>query len=785
LPSTQLSLRPAPERLLAQLSHTPFALSVFLADALEQQSPGPARDAANDQSNNAQRGGSFFVDRLELQRAACELQEPEHQELAMDCIHVYDALAHLPQAQRYAPYDQCRFARVCTAFNMQTSHKHVLEAGFFAPLSTIKRPITHIISKAINIRCQARKFPTVVLKDIKGDSANARSLAVQLGELLGISLLGNYPHIPAAERLQGPCRRLVSDALGAYRAVQGSHWMLDVLKGCNFLLINALRELLVHSIRTDPSMQAHLSKLMHLDMFERIVGEHMSRVRRYFQDMLQHESSCLTLTLQRAASHERDPKAYADAMSRVCLDLNLLLASSHMRILKASFRRPNQHEFQFPPTLQKKHPMVPLDDFSAEQVHSARLQEEFNKKRRQQMQLIQAKACGGLMQSMQSLHASDTTEKHTSEDMENIFQFVSPQQYEALCELITRHDPLRSGIVFRVLPELVHFGVEPHACRFAVEQMAHYRDNTTSVEQLKLKFKTMRQFHPHCYNLVQIMCGVVRQAHKHWQLFQLPLSITRHQIESCAQRLRITREIARLSATPGENTKLVDSTIHFVVCRVCNTIYSMLHEFAAVYKNTYKFCLRDVSLEYCSNEIYCFKSKANHRGRCSDQPLQQISLLGRALVWNQRLIMLCPQEGCGNPMTVDNELCDFTSRGPCCKPCTEARIKRPAKLLELETLYDAKLVEDKMRCAMCQKKLDRLHEAICLSKNLSLCSVCARPHVLTSVRNLSKTHPVASHAQIMHAISSNVQLHYDSNKRWRDDKSRKSIASAKMQRSRA
>lgn len=722
----------------------------------------PMRSRAEDSNASSE---TCVVDRLGMCHAAKLLVHAEMQELALDCIHVWDALSHLPRSQRYALYSECKWHNVCTAANIATSHKHVLEAGFFAPLSTIKRPITHIISKAINIRCQARKFPTVVLKNIKSSSAQSLELRTRLNEILALSLLGNYPHLSAECRLSSWPRQAVVRHL---RSAKGGDWLAASLKGCYFLLINALRELLVHSVRNDPSLEKHLHKLMHLDSFQLIVTEHMSRVRQYFQHMLALPSSCLSISFHNPNGPE---------MKRVCADLNVLLLGSHVRILKASFRRPNQNEFQFPPTLQKKQPLVPLANYDASQVEQTRLREEFNKTRRQQMNLIQS-----LVPGLQAHNDDANEEEHTSDDLEHIFQYVTPEQYQALRDVVLRQRPLECGVMFRVIPLFEHFGVERRACRFAAQQMENYRDNSTSVEQLKLRFKQLRQYHPHCYNLVQITCSIIRETHKHWLLYTLPLTLTKAQIHACATRLKITA--ALMQHEPAHRTRLLESTLNFVLCRVCGIMYSYLHEYGAVYKKTYRFFLRDACMEFCTGQIFCTKSKANHKGRCADQPLEQIPLLGRILVWGQRLIMLCPQPGCGNPMTVDNELCDFSEHGPCCKPCTDKRIAQPEGFAALRLAYAPTKHEPKMSCAMCKKQLEKPAESVCVAKLLSLCSICARPHVLRTLHDKHARGEPIDTETLLSAVSDNAAAHYKANKAWRDERISKSHVASKLARNR-
>lgn len=84
--------------------------------------------------------------------------------ISLQLAHMVDSMHHLPRHYQTINIDHCNYRSVVTSLTLSVDYKRVLDAGFFAPLSTIRKPMTHILSKVINIRCQARKFSTVVMK---------------------------------------------------------------------------------------------------------------------------------------------------------------------------------------------------------------------------------------------------------------------------------------------------------------------------------------------------------------------------------------------------------------------------------------------------------------------------------------------------------------------------------------------------------------------------------------------------------------------------------------------
>lgn len=147
---------------------------------------------------------SHYIDRRTLDYKIQQTQD------RMQYCHIYDSFRHVPMHVRFVKKSHRRMDQVVTSLTLPVEHERVLEAGFFSALNTVKLPMTHIISKVINIRCQARKFSTVTLKLI--NNKNNPEMPSQMRYLLLCSLLGNYAHCSnTGSFLIQPISRIIFD----------------------------------------------------------------------------------------------------------------------------------------------------------------------------------------------------------------------------------------------------------------------------------------------------------------------------------------------------------------------------------------------------------------------------------------------------------------------------------------------------------------------------------------------------------------------------------------------
>jgi hypothetical protein len=305
-------------------------------------------------------------DKNEINRLQLELNLNNSKllpEISLQLAVLVDSLHHVARHLNTVDIVHCNYRHVITSLTLSVDYKRVLDAGFFAPLSTIRKPMTHILSKVINIRCQARKFSTVVMKYLStsvvrvnkkrkydyNSHLNRESLQTskQMKEMFICSILGNYEHIPATSRLQASARYEL------YRLMHGSafhEWFQNLVQYCGLLVINTLRDFVIFSIESDQALHQHLQKLMNLKSFKSIVVDSMQRVRSYFNQMMCIGTSSLFISLTKGM---KDAYSCGSAFN----DINKLLSGSHTSILKISYRRPNLHMYQFLLSMRKRCPL--------------------------------------------------------------------------------------------------------------------------------------------------------------------------------------------------------------------------------------------------------------------------------------------------------------------------------------------------------------------------------------------------------------------------------------------
>jgi hypothetical protein len=161
-----------------------------------------------------------------------------------------------------------------------------------------------------------------------------------------------------------------------------------------------------------------------------------------------------------------------------------------------------------------------------------------------------------------------------------------------------------------------------------------------SQDRVKAYLGRIRTTFPHAYNLLQVAAEIVHDKKALRHVAELPHHYTANQVEAIENRFE------------SDNT-LIKSALSMVYCDVCGTDYSLRRQFKSNFKQRYAIGLRDVLVKYTTNEKFCRNNKVNHRGRCGEKPLKELFLLGQAVEFNSKTLLLCPQEGCAMPMVLE------------------------------------------------------------------------------------------------------------------------------------
>jgi hypothetical protein len=266
---------------------------------------------------------------------------------------VVDAYRHFPtaSAHRQMPLAHADWASGVNSFTLPMELTHAVRAtSFFSDIADVKDPLTSLVSKVLNSRCQARKYGTVaekalmatpeqmarydniqqllrarqqLLSDADATTARARkrkhtattsdaaaSSALtgsaqhqhrfveeicQIGprrrtiqRLVLCSLLGNYPH--CASRVTGPARNVLY-ALLEDAPVRASAWFQSLLHQCPELVVWCVRDFMVHTLLDDPALCEQVDSMMRFEQFEALVQTAMSDIRTYVCQNLPYDWS--------------------------------------------------------------------------------------------------------------------------------------------------------------------------------------------------------------------------------------------------------------------------------------------------------------------------------------------------------------------------------------------------------------------------------------------------------------------------------------------------------------
>lgn len=726
------------------------------------------------------------LDMLMLDRLECERQAGVSEDLAF--VHVLDACRHLDRQRRHVGWTECNFSSICTSLTLPPElHQCVLDSSFFTPLTNTKQRMTHLLSKAINIRCQRREFFEVVYdhitpndKEMKAkkqrmEEANSERTATvtkkkkkkkktaftkqddydrcrqkeecnrYVRELLLCSLLGNYAHINPKSRPLGRARALLYDVI-----LDPTHPLFMVwIERCPFLLINSFRDYMIDTMRYDPALYESLHSLMKFDQFTAIVNNTMDQIRGYIRDFAVIPSSALAIVMKRTVDGvAATATQLAMCTSRVVMDLEAVLQPSLQSILTISYRRPPLNSWQLLLGLRRQVPMMTMEDHrhvndqtlrdlqkrdngNNEEEEDADDEEDDEKRRcREEREFLKSLTMYGILNpnrkmsqrsvrkaliaSSKSLLQLDTTKQKKQKLPPAVYTcrvnpkwFLTNDQFTALKEVVYRENPIRSLCLDRVVNWMHYFGIDEAPKAYMHDVFRHYHAGTLSLEKLKDRIDYLAMAEPHCYNLLQIAAQLVRDAQRHFFVVDLPAYILENQIKAAQARTKFQLK-----------NVLYPSAVHFVFCSACNRVYSLLRAFANLKFQPYRFGWRDVVFEYSTNMMYCRRHKVTPRGRCDNQPLWQLNLLGKMLIFENKMIMICPQPNCGCMMELDPERCKFTEYGPACCDCT-------LKLDEYADDYKQLMIsygEREKKCALCPTELANFNACYMYPCDTFLCN---------------------------------------------------------------
>lgn len=573
-------------------------------------------------------------------------------------------------------------------------HRSLMLMATCDQVSTVKNTFAFIISKTLPQKCMMRKFSIVCMKKLEKEP----HLEEKIRQLVLCSLLGNYRHCTASSRPRIRARRMLIELLHYKNKTPAKvAWFRSMFRKCGHLVGFVLRDYLVSAVEDIPSLLEHMRHLFDWDQFRASVLHTMDRVRSYFNfsAMLDHSPFLYSL----------DSEPDLTALQR---DLNLIVGPAHDRLLAVCYKRYNQSVISTLCSLRKKVPLIapavpPLNPLSTVAPES----DEWNPFAQSDSDSDSeddADLDSDSEDAPPAKRRRENSESHREDEdkdeTEDLTQFVTPQQCSVLNMAVQRLISSRANVMMRLVSFFVFFGVSERVVAHVREVVHQLQEGVLTLEDQKHAMRELACRDRHAYNLLHVASALLKERQRCCVLRQLPVHYFENQLEAVQERYGMQ--------IGGD--KVLDSSLLFRFCGVCDRVYSLVRDFHSVYKNDYTWGLRDAVTDYTTMEVYCEDSKSNHRGRCGEKPLCAVPLLGQLLFFKGKTILLCPQKSCGMPMILDVNLCAFTERGPACKDCT---LK-----LQKTQLYTAPPVS---RCVYCASQSSKPQNTFMYPHATALC----------------------------------------------------------------
>jgi hypothetical protein len=123
-------------------------------------------------------------------------------------------------------------------------------------------------------------------------------------------------------------------------------------------------------------------------------------------------------------------------------------------------------------------------------------------------------------------------------------------------------------------------------------------------------------------------------------------------------------------AQAQQQPKVEESGVCLYACTVCNTVYSNVRE-SQGNSTFYRWGLREAASDYNTGTLHCVQGQVSVEGRCAQQPLHRVNLLGIRFGWDKKCYQLCAR--CSDCFVPDVDACtDWSGRGLLCSACTKA-----------------------------------------------------------------------------------------------------------------
>ena len=619
-----------------------------------------------------------LLDRYEIEKLMTNDSVDPYVSLQMT-IH-NDALSHINRQEQHVSYDYLDFESTYNQYSLLPHHHHVIGASHFCHINNVKHSMTRMFSKVLPQACLYRTIGKVI-RDILIEKRNATTcdpdkkakkvpcrtqfkVLKKLRSLLIVSLLGNYVHATASSRPVGVVRDRI------IQLCKNEHFIYALTYHAEQVIEYALRDYVVYSILNDPALYRFMNLYMNFESFMVTTKKYTDQMRRYFAIHLSLEHSSLCNVLSNGVSIVQPPQSpdlLPDEEDYVFEpyhhDLSVIFLDKTTDHLDAKYHRPNNPFILF--LLERKTTHIP----------------------------------DHRLLSKDHIKALEYIVDHTT--MDNFF-----------------------AVLVILLPS---FGVNDPAVLKSIRVMLHLYEHTTisilrieaAIDGIRATKKKpqatpgMYHSHPYMYSVLQTGCMIWGQRHK----LSLVSCLPQHYL---INQLNATQQLFGLN----DGNNIPESRLHLSYCDVCDNMYSLLREVDPkhqdkipsdtkldVDENAFNMMCgyKDPVVDYDTFTMYCGNCKVitepnGSKRACGEEPLSYCFILGNAIHFQpmKSVIMLCPQDHCGEPFVLSND-CAYTERGVCCSDCTLAIHSSPPEHEALRSKYERLIhcADNEVKCSHC------------------------------------------------------------------------------------
>ena len=507
--------------------------------------------------------------RLSLHRAARKTRGVDQYALLRLC----DALMETPDTGATTRLDDAEWHLGINSYTLDTVHDAINNISFFSDIAMVKDPMTALLSKVLNSRCQGRKYGTVAEQDLLPTPLQTKRYETiqaiwhamseespptkptdqreikfvedyraihtrrqTFRQILLCSLLGNYPHCttrithPHARRMLYQLVSPSSDTLPFFQS------MLHADKA--MLVVWCVRDFLVHCILDDPAMQHQVGELIHFKSLHRLTDRAMGVARAYMEDSLAIPSSSLCQALRPAApaalpqmcecltkKKKSGPCLYKDISW--LRDTTVLLAPFHGQMLDIQFHKPKIDAVQWLVSKEARTtaPLVPRRLSQEEEDAKERAANRYDSDQERDEDEFSADVLNKLGTTMRLanggrfiaklLNLRDCVRKEKEADAidksvsNNPHVYVTPVQCQALHKLLVIYDRDLCKIVESWRD--LHFGVEGEEIDYILTLLDYHRSSDVAKSIRKHMLVELSQRAPHAYNLLQVTAEFIKQ----------------------------------------------------------------------------------------------------------------------------------------------------------------------------------------------------------------------------------------------------------------------------------